>query len=247
LVKRFTFKKYIITLTLIYKASMKKVLFFSFLIILAISNKSHAQRTEVFNKKGYKLTVENQDPNFSPELKNKLVETFYTVYPELANAYNKKTLKSVTFVIDTTYNGVAATDNGRVVFSAKYMTAHPHDIDVVTHEVMHIVQDYGHNNNGPGWLTEGIADYARYKFGVDNAGAKWALPAFRSSQSYENSYRITARFLVWVEKNVKPGLVKNLDAQLRNHTFTNDSWKNETGKTLDELWAAYAANPTLEV
>jgi len=224
---------------------MKKVFLLSALLTLCFAANSNAQQTEVFDKKGYKLTFENQDANFSPELKSKLVETFYTVYPKLAKAYNKKTLKNVTFVIDTAYNGVAATDNGRVVFSSKYMTKHPHDIDVVTHEVMHIVQDYGSNNSGPGWLTEGIADYARYKFGVDNEGAKWALPAFKATQSYENSYRITARFLVWIEKNVKPGLVKDLDAQLRNHTFTDDSWKKETGKTLDELWTAYVANPVI--
>lgn len=223
---------------------MKKVFLLSVLLALVFAENSHAQSFEVFNKKGYKLTFVNQDATFSKELKDKLVETFYEVYPKLAKAYNKKTAKNVTFVIDTAYDGVAATDNGRVVFSSKYMTKHPHDIDVVTHEVMHIVQDYG-QSNGPGWLTEGIADYARYKFGVDNAGAKWALPAFKTSQSYENSYRITARFLVWIEKSTKPGLVKDLDSQLRNHTFTDNSWKNETGKTLDELWAAYAANPTI--
>jgi hypothetical protein len=223
---------------------MKKVFLLSVLIALVFTENSHAQSSEFFNKKGYKLTFESQDATFSKELKDKLVETFYEVYPKLAKAYNKKTSKNVTFVIDTAYDGVAATDNGRVVFSSKYMTKHPHDIDVVTHEVMHIVQDYG-QSNGPGWLTEGIADYARYKFGVDNAGAKWALPAFKTSQSYENSYRITARFLVWIEKGIKPSLVKDLDSQLRDHTFTDDSWKKETGKTLDELWAAYAANPTI--
>ena len=223
---------------------MKKALLLSLFFALAFTINAHAQSSEVFNKKGYKLTVENQDATFSKELINKLVETFYEVYPKLAKAYNKKTLKEVTFVIDTAYDGVAATDNGRVVFSSKYMTKHPGDIDVVTHEVMHIVQDYG-QSTGPGWLTEGIADYARYKFGVDNAGAKWSLPAFKATQSYENSYRITARFLVWVEKDIKPGLIKDLDGQLRAHTFTDESWKNETGKTLDELWAAYAANPTI--
>lgn len=224
---------------------MKKVFLLGAFIALVFAEKSHAQSAEVFNKKDYKLTFENQDAAFSPELKTKLIETFYEVYPKLAKEYNKKTAKSVTFVIDTAYDGVAATDNGRVVFSSKYMTKHSHDIDVVTHEVMHIVQDYGHDNNGPGWLTEGIADYARYKFGVDNPGAKWTLPAFKPTQSYENSYRITPRFLVWIEKGIKPNLVKDLDKQLREHTFTNDSWKKETGKTLDELWTAYAANPTI--
>lgn len=225
---------------------MKKALITGLVFILVFTIDVHAQSSEVFNKKGYKLTVENQDAAFSNDLKNRLIETFYEVYPKLARAYNKKTLKEVTFVIDTAYDGVAATDNGRVVFSSKYMTKHPGDIDVVTHEVMHIVQNYG-QSNGPGWLTEGIADYARYKFGVDNAGAKWSLPAFKATQNYENSYRITARFLVWVETSIKSGLVKDLDGQLREHTFTDDSWKNETGKTLDELWAAYAANPTISV
>lgn len=223
---------------------MKKVFLLGTLLVFVFSGSSYAQSTEVFKRKGYKLTFETQDPAFSKELKDKLVETFYTVYPKLAKEYNKKTSKNVTFVIDTAYDGVAATSGDRVVFSIKYMTKHPKDIDVVTHEVMHIVQAYG-ESNGPGWLTEGIADYARFKFGVDNEGAKWALPAFKASQSYENSYRITARFLAWAEKNVKPNLVKDLDGQLRDHTFTNDSWKNETGKTLDELWAAYAANPAI--
>ncbi|WP_183567328.1 basic secretory protein-like protein [Mucilaginibacter sp. SP1R1] len=224
---------------------MKKVLILSVLFAAAFAKNSNAQSSsEVFSKKGYKLTFENQDTSFSKDLKAKLVQTFFEVYAKLSKEYNKKTTKNVTFVIDTAYDGVAATADARVVFSSKYMTKHPKDIDVVTHEVMHIVQDYG-NSNGPGWLTEGIADYARSKFGVDNAGAKWTLPAFKATQSYENSYRITARFLTWIEKSVKPGIVKDLDAQLRDHSFTDDSWKKETGKTLDELWAAYAANPTI--
>jgi hypothetical protein len=226
------------------KLFMKKITIFSLLLIggSLIGFKSHAQ--EVFKQKSYQVTFINKDPEFSTGLKDRLIKTFFEVYPKLAKEYNKKTAKKVTFVIDTAYDGVAATGNDTVVFSAKYMTKHPGDIDVVTHEVMHIVQAYG-NSDGPGWLTEGIADYARFKFGVDNAGAKWALPAFKSTQNYDNAYRVTARFLVWAEKNVKPDLVKILDKQLREHTFTNDSWKNLTGKTVDELWVAYAANPAI--
>ncbi|WP_233268787.1 basic secretory family protein [Mucilaginibacter lacusdianchii] len=163
------------------------------------------------------------------------------MYPKLEKEYNSKTLKEVTFVIDTAYNGVAETGDGKVTFSSKYMTKYPGDIDVVTHEVMHIIQNYG-NGAGPGWLTEGTADYIRFKFGVDNKGAGWKLPYFKPSQNYDNAYRITARFLVWIEKNIKPDFVKSFDAQLRSHTFTDESWKNATGKTVDELWAAYSAN-----
>lgn len=223
---------------------MNKTIFLSTFLILSVYTVVNAQSTEVINKNGYKLTIINQDANFDKAEITKLEKTFFEVYPKLEKEYNHKTLKDVIFVIDTTYRGVAETGNGMVTFSSRYMTMHPKDIDVVTHETMHIVQNYG-DGAGPGWLTEGIADYARYKFGVDNTAAGWSLPNFKPTQNYDNAYRVTARFLVWIEKNVKPSLVKKFDGQLRTHTFTNESWKNETGKTVDELWAAYASNPVI--
>ena len=210
------------------------------LFTLAVS----AQQTKVFDRNGYKLTFINQDATLDTALQQRMVNTFYTVYPELAKTYNKKTLKAVTIVIDTAYKGVAETDNGKVTISSAWMHKHPEDIDVITHEVMHIVQDYG-ESTGPGWLTEGIADYARNKFGVNNAAAKWSLSAYKPTQKYTDAYRVTARFLVWIEEKVKPGVVKDFNKQLRLHKFTDDSWKAATGKTLDELWKSYTENPAI--
>ncbi|MGZ3928799.1 MAG: basic secretory protein-like protein, partial [Mucilaginibacter sp.] len=197
-----------------------------FLLILTglISLAATAQQTRIFNKKGYKLTFVNLDATLDTAVQQRMINTFYAVYPELAKTYNKKTAKEVTFVIDIAYKGVAETDNGKVTISSAWMHKHPEDIDVITHEVMHIVQDYG-ESTGPGWLTEGIADYARYKFGVNNDAAKWALPTYKSTQNYDNAYRVTARFLVWIEEKVKPGIVKDFNQQLRLHTFTDNSWK----------------------
>lgn len=199
----------------------------------------HAQqKPEVIKKKGYELTFESNYAELDPALKQRLISTFFEVYPKLAKAYNPNTLKKVRFLVDTAYDGVAATSNGQVVYSSLWMDKHPEDIDVVTHEVMHIVQDYG-NSVGPGWLTEGIADYARYKFGIDNAGAKWALPALKPEHHYTNSYRITARFFNWIETEVKAGTVKALDASLRDHSYTPELWAKLTGKDLDTLWSEY--------
>eukprot|EP01037_Dinobryon_pediforme_P003820 gene3820-3868_t len=222
---------------------MKNILtLVSFLLCLNLI--AGAQQAKVYDQKGYRLSVINFDAKPDTAEQQRLVNTFFTVYPELAKAYNKKTAKEVIFVIDTAYKGVAETDNGKVTISARWVRLHPEDIDVVTHEVMHIVQDYG-QSNGPGWLTEGIADYARYKFGVNNAAAKWSLPDYKPTQNYDNAYRITARFLLWIEEKVKPGIVKELDSQLRKHTFTDDSWKKLTGKTVDELWKNYSENPAI--
>ncbi len=220
-----------------------------YLLLLLVSTKAIAQSpaqpdSTVIKQGKYTLTFINHDPTFDPALKQRMITTFFTVYPELAKAYNRKTAREVKMVIDTAYKGVAETDNGKVTISSRWMHLHPEDIDVITHEVMHIVQDYG-NSTGPGWLTEGIADFARYKFGVNNAAAKWSLPAYKSTQNYDNAYRVTARFLLWMEEKVKPGIVKTLDKQLREHTFTDDTWKQLTGKTVDELWKDYAANPAV--
>jgi len=205
---------------------------------------SNAQTAQTIKHGKYTLHISGNDDKFSTQLTQRLIDVFFIVYPQLAKEYNKKTLKEVTFFIDTTYHGVAATDNGRVVFSSAYMTKHPGDVDVVTHEVMHIVQNYS-ESVGPGWLTEGIADFARNKFGVDNAGAKWSMPDYKPTQHYDNAYRITARFLVWIEKNKKTGFVKKVDAALRKHTYTGAIWEKLTGKNVDALWEEYSKNSAI--
>ena len=214
------------------------------LLLLFMSVSVAAQDKEVIVRKGYTLTFINQDQTFDPALKTRMIETFFKVYPVLAKTYNTKTAKQVTFVIDTAYKGVAATGGDIVSYSPAWFKKKPGDIDVVTHEVMHIVQAYG-ESSGPWWVTEGIADYVRYKFGVDNAGASWTLPDYKEGQKYDNGYRITARFLVWLEKHSQPKLVQVLDERMRNHSYTDDLWKEQTGKTLTENWDDYIKNPVL--
>lgn len=201
-----------------------------------------AQNPETITRKGYTLTFLSNSASFDPALKQRMIETFFKVYPVLAKDFNKNADKAVTFSIDTAYKGVAATGGGRIVYNPEWFVKHPGDIDVVTHEVMHVVQNYG-NGGGPGWLTEGIADYVRFKYGVDNPGAGWTLTPFKPEQSYKNAYRITARFLNWLETHGNKGIVVKLDNIMRSHTYAATVWKDLTGKTVDELWAAYAANP----
>ena len=216
----------------------------SFLFIFSLSLlgfTANAQTPEVFKEKGYTLNFSNNDPTFDPKLKKRMVETFFKVYRVLAETYNKNTAKEVNFSIDTAYKGVAATGGGRIVYNPDWFRKHPGDIDVVTHEVMHVVQNYG-RGGGPGWLTEGIADYVRYRYGVDNPGANWTLTPFKPEHNYKNAYRITARFLNHLEQT-SPGIVVKLDNAMRTHTYKETIWSDITGKTIDELWSAYAANP----
>ena len=216
----------------------------AFLVLCITSLTISAQEKEVFKKKGLTLTFISNDASFSPALKKRLIETFFVVYPVLGKQYNQNTAKEVTFSIDTAYKGVAATSGTVVSFAPQWFVKHGEDIDVVTHEVMHIVQAYG-NATGPWWVTEGIADYVRNVYGVNNPAAKWMLGEYKPGQKYDNGYRVTARFFMWLEKNGHSGIVKVLDKSMREHTYSESIWKDQTSKTLDELWDAYVQNPAI--
>lgn len=197
-------------------------------------------------RQGYTLVFVNRDSALAPATKQRLTDAFFQVYPQEARRFNPQTRRRVTFVLNPAYAGVAATDNGVVDYNPAWLRKHPDDLDVVTHEVMHIVQAYP-SDSAPGWLTEGIADYARYTYGVGNAQGHWALPDYQAGQSYTNSYRITARFLVWLEQHGYPRLVDRLDAAARTRTYSPALWQQQTGRPLEALWAAYAAQPAVRL
>ena len=198
----------------------------------------------VIEKNGLILTVLNNDAKFPTSEINRLTDVFFTVYPKLRADFNPAASPNITFRIDTAYKGVAATMGSEIVYNPDWFYRFPEDLDVVTHEAMHIVQAYG-NNQVPWWLTEGIADYVRFKYGVNNAAGGWSLPAYKTDQNYDNSYRVTARFLAWIENKIKPGFVKEMDNVMRSGKFSESSWQTISGKSVGELWSAYAANPEL--
>lgn len=230
---------------------MKNILIIALLIAFSLNAFAYrnittpADSAEMIRRDGLTLTVICRDKNFDETTKKRLVAAFFSVYPLEIKRFNKHSAKEVVFNIDPSYKGVAETSNARVRFNPEWFRKHPEDIDVVTHELMHIVQNYG-NNEVPGWLTEGIADYARYTFGINNVAAGWQLTPYKTGQNYTNAYRITARFLVWVEKQKnKPDLVNKLDKAMRNNKYKPQLWQKLTGKTVDQLWAEYTADPLI--
>jgi hypothetical protein len=221
--------------------------------ILSVSARSMAQqRAGVFvperdtvTRGKYTLVVLNDAIDFDTVTRRRMIDAFFDVYPREADRFNKNTLKQVTFFIDPRYEGVAATGGGVARFNPAWFKEHPEDIDVVTHEVMHIVQDY--RNYEPSWLTEGIADYSRYVFGINNLKGDWKLYDYMPGQSYKNAYRVTARFLVWAEAKRNKHLTDRLDAAMRAGTYDGALWVKLTGETVDQLWSDYSKDPAVSL
>lgn len=199
--------------------------------------------TAVFNEQGYKLVFKNDVPGFAPELKEGIVRTFFATYPKLVSDWNSAAAREVCISVESRAHGVAATIGATIHVNPRWLQAHPRDFDLITHEAMHVVQHYP--KGVPSWLVEGIADYARYRYGIDNAGAGWSLPEYTSRQAYTDSYQVTARFLAWLEKHVQAGTVAKLDQIARAGHYTPAAWQEITGRSADELWAEYSKRPEL--
>jgi hypothetical protein len=201
--------------------------------------------TVVYTQNGHTLTLVTRGGNVTQATKDRIVQTFFSGYVQQRARFNTSAPSSVTLTIDPNYGGVAATSGARVTCSASFLAAHPWDADGCgTHEFMHVAQAYTSGNN-PGWAVEGLADYARFRYGLYNSQAGWSLPAFSSSQHYTNAYRVTARFFVWLENRVRSTILLELDDAMKSGSYSPSFWTFRTGFTVDQLWAQYSANPTL--
>jgi hypothetical protein len=180
------------------------------------------------------------DAEFAP-IAGRLTALFYECYPNLLTRFEHPTRKAphkIRLIFDPKLDIPAHCSGDRVTISIDWLKAHPEDIGLLTHELTHAVQAYPDSN--PGWLTEGIADYARKVYGPEKQPG-WNFPARLSpQQSYTNSYGVTARFLVWIDEK-HPGTVDTLHRRMQDREFRLEDFQAATGKTVDELWAECVA------
>lgn len=223
---------------------MKNTFYLAFALLWFCALHAQENPRMVTKNGGITVTFENEDVTLDSDIQDGLLEIIFEVYPKLMRDFNPQALQELQVKIDTSYTGVAYAHNGQVVISSTWLHQRPEDLDLMTHEVMHLIQAYPHNA-GPGWLTEGIADYVRYVYGVNNEGAGWSLPGYASNQQYTDSYRVTARFLVWISKEYDPNFVVKLDQHLRKNTYSEVLWEKYTSKSLDELWDLYSKSPKI--
>ncbi len=130
--------------------------------------------------------------------------------------------------------GVAATGGGVMTVNVAWARAHADDTGLTVHEVAHVIQSMSAYN--PVWLIEGTADYIRWvKFEPQN----FTFNINPKTATYHDSYRTTAAFLGWCELHYDSRLVSKLNRDIRFGEYTNDKFKQYTGKDVDTLWREF--------
>ena len=111
----------------------------------------------------------------------------------------------------------------------------------VVHEMVHVVQNYWRprrdrtSSPTPGWLIEGIPDYIRwFLYEPQSKGAEITKGNFASAK-YDGSYRVSGNFLDWVTRTYDKEIIRKLNAAARDGKYTEEIWKELTGKTVKDL------------
>jgi Peptidase of plants and bacteria len=194
------------------------------------------------------------DTSGAPDLKEwadtKLAPVLATWYPKIvamlpSEGYSAPTNFSV-FIRPG--NGVAATGGGRVTANSTWLKRELNGeaVGALLHEEVHVIQRYGGRRNNPdakrppGWLVEGIPDYIRwfiYEPQSHGADAVFFRTRRNVKLNYDGLYRVSANFLDYVVENYgkDKGLITKVNAACRQGTYTDDLWKELTGKALPDL------------
>ncbi|AIE85747.1 basic secretory protein-like protein [Fimbriimonas ginsengisoli] len=144
------------------------------------------------------------------------------------------------FVFRNKQDAPAYATGDEISFNAAWIRQHPDDLGMVIHEMTHIVQHYPDNKADTGWLVEGIADYTRWwRYEPEAPRTKINF----EKATYHDAYRTTAYFLAWVGKKYDLRLVPALDRALRKGLDPMPLFASTTGKTAEELWKEFAADP----
>jgi hypothetical protein len=141
----------------------------------------------------------------------------------------------------------AATSGHHITADPTWLEQNPKQaVGAILHESEHVMQFTSPEwfKATPSWFTEGLADYVRSVYGPKDDD--WSMPPVKPTDSYTEAYRVTARFLHWLEQHTVPGIVDQLSrAMLAGQSFSA-TFQRLAGDTVDALWSQYEADSALK-
>lgn len=155
--------------------------------------------------------------------------------------------RSVTLIIRA-MEGVAYTkgsdlddDHKEIHFNTDYIASIPPSrrtdeiLGVIRHEVVHCYQ-YNGQQNCPGGLVEGVADWVRLR-------SNFPPPHWKRTADgeWDAGYQHTGYFLDYLEKRFGDGTVRRINEKLRTDRYEEKIfWTELLGRPVKHLWDDYA-------
>ncbi|MFD1422401.1 basic secretory protein-like protein [Laceyella tengchongensis] len=200
-----------------------------------------AAAEKVVTSHEYKLTITYDDKTLEPAIA-KYTLAFKRSYWLMAKAYSPQTAPKEVFIrfVKNSKYPIAYTVGNTIYINPEWAKKNQHDEGMLVHELFHVVDAYPNQTTAPSWVKEGLADYARSRYSVLDS---WKYPAVASSHKYTNSYGVTARFFAWINHIKKPGTMLKIHQKIQQNQYSEQLFKEYTGKTVDQLWAEYKKNP----
>ena len=164
-----------------------------------------------------------------------LLVTWHPRIDDLLRTEGFTVTHSIALNIEKSDEGVAETSGDVITVFSHWIEKHPADVGLAVHELVHVIQAYP--SAAPSWITEGVADYIRFAIFEGKPQSWFPVPA--AEQGYKSGYRVTAGFLLWLESEISRGIVKTLNTAMRRGAYSDELFKSETGRLLDELWQDY--------
>ena len=194
---------------------------------------------------GFTLHLVSQFSGLTAQTARNLQRTFFETIALEAELFNPHCPHEISVTVfpdaaceDRDTPGCAYTDQARLEINGQWLVEHPEDYDLMTHEAMHLVQQYPVEADACWYFREGLADVARAWFGVNNERAGWQL---QLADDYKAGYTQTADFLIWIADRHGVGVLQALDALQRSGQCPSDVfWREQTGSSIELLWRAYA-------
>jgi hypothetical protein len=195
---------------------------------------------------GYRIAFEAEE---TPELQGWIESTLKPVcaewYPKIieklpSDGFHPPKQFRIRFEKDM--DGVAYYDGRGVHCAGKWFEQNRNGEGpgAVVHEMVHVVQQYHRakgNENNPGWLVEGLADQIRwFQYEPENKRPRKPNP---KKAKYTDAYQVTAGFLNWLVENGHPDLIRQLNTIMREGKYSDSTWNDVAGKSVDDLWDEY--------
>ncbi|HRE99780.1 MAG TPA: basic secretory protein-like protein [Pirellulaceae bacterium] len=185
-------------------------------------------------------------PDLRPWVNERLKPVIVEWYPKLVEMLPSDDFQApreFTIVFRKDMDGVAYASGNSITCAGPWYRRNldGEALGSIVHEMVHVVQQYRggrRRNRNPGWMVEGLADYLRWFLYEPEANRPRVDPR---RSNFDDSYRTSAAFLAYAVETYDRELIRKFNAAMREGRYSDDLWKEFTGKEPAEIWSEYVA------